>query len=1206
MSQIKLNPVRKMYFLFLFSFFIASSALAQKRIVNSGTNFFVSFGVNDIHYSISGGNVDLILRMNALADAGVTFHFTENSNLDTTIFVSKGEIRDFKLSEARAKACYTGTSLVSSKSVQVTATNPITLVAISSANHSVEATHVWPEENLGTEYIHVGMTPAGNGHSNGYILIATKDNTKITQYTINSGTFDKTLNKGQVYYYYGSNKDERGARIVSDKPIACFQSGTMNIIGKYSNHTFEQVAPVNQWGTKFILPTNETGIGFVRIYPKEIPATVKIKYADKTEESFTIDDERIWYRYKDITIKKTGYMVSDKPISVSTYHVPASPGVNPSQPGVAWLPPIEQHTETVLLSPLDLNSKHVFIKMDHYFSIIVPTASKNKTTISVDGGPVIPFKDWSGFKGWVADSIGGSAYSYGMYYIGESWVTETNPKYLKTTLLIDNPDEMSVLAWGQGAYTNYFYTVGAAARDLTGGFTVNTEDYTKMDGKAYCNTSDFEFKAYPDTLKPIVWMLNGTEIPASDSITAKVNKLQDGYYTVDMLAKGEKYTTHFFVGGSPVIWMPQAKEETEKSNWDNPDNWMPTVVPSTCHNVFIPGNSTHFPFLTQKAKCNNIYFMQGAELGRPDMLAYNRAYVQYNFGLSQTSQIIDNDNSDLVLKSSSTNDRMLYSAAASAPPLKRERWYMLSSPLKGVLTGDLGFGGFPLTFLMKFGPVSKGDKDYRVGNWTTPYTGMTEWAASTPTAGFAFYMYGYGNSSGNNTGCEESGAFDKLNDWMYLPENRSGKNYGIKETNGILELPFFADSTGLYAHRTQTYNPVSNQSTFFYINDGNHYTNDFNKLMEKSETVSREENNENYRFAPEVFVDQWIFPELISHPGKGLGGNDDFMVGNPYMSSLDIIKLLDDNEKTIQRNFKLWDGKRFITYTVENNLTITTEPNADPVRTIAPMQGFFLKTRGDYNSNLYKLVVDFHVENISTTRSAGTPFNLRSAGEEENILRIQAENNVSVSNMLIGYKENASGGFRENEDVQKLFSPFDYVPEIYALADEVPVDITFINHRGEKIVPLGIKTGRTGEIRLTFTGMDHYFKASKIELIDARENRKIDLTGKSSYTYIYSHTEKGIQNGRFSLRFENSMTGLTEISNSDNLKVYNDSKGIYIVSSAADPIQQVIVYDLQGRKVFENTSGASYYPLPEKSGQSPVIVKVMTKNRTKTVKLIKN
>ena len=658
-----------------------------------------------------------------------------------------------------------------------------------------------------------------------------------------------------------------------------------------------------------------------------------------------------------------------------------------------------------------------------------------------------------------------------------------------------------------------------------------------------------------------------------------------------------RFSVRFSAGESVSVWTPNNSRD-----WNNAANWTPAIVPTPVHSVYIPGNLTYYPLLTSSVKCRNIYFMEGGELGRPDLLIYNRAYVQVNFDLKQSSQAKNSDKA-LITQKTVTADRMKYSAAVSAPPLSREHWHMLSAPLRGIVTGDFAFGGFPLTFLMKFGPVNKDIERYDVGKWTTPYTKMTE--SLNCTDGFAIYMYGYG-MAGSNEGCEETGTYsDQLNESL-LPAARKNLKYGLHETNGILEFPFFEDATGINAHRTQVYDPTSKQSTFYYIYDGRNGA-VLNSLSGETESRRREDYDGNYRFIPEERNGSaWAFQNPVTHSDYGLGSQDEFMVGNPYMSSIDMLEFFKDNDNTkIQGQYRVWeDGVGFISYQVDlKNLTITSGKIGVNDGYIAPMQSFFLKTADGFASNGGS-IVKFDVTKISTVRPSGAS-NFRDGTAKQNSLYVKAENDSAASYLFIGYKENASAGFRGGEDVQKLFSPVEYVPEIYALSDDVPADILFINNKErETTIPLGIKTDQTGEIRLTFTGMDNYSKASKIELFDALENRTINLTGQSSYTYTFNHTQTGISNGRFSLRFENSTTALPEINDPDRLNVYGDSKGIYVVSPASDPVRQVAIYDFQGRKIYESTTDARYYPLSGNLAHSPLIVKVITKNGTKTVRIM--
>jgi len=958
------------------------------------------------------------------------------------------------------------------------------------------------------------------------------------------------------------------------------------------NYNFEQLAPVSQWGTEFILPTNKYQAGVFRVYTKDASTVLKYTFTGGTTNTVTITNPGVYDIRIDgytNTAAKACYLTSSSPVGVCAFQIPNIAQANPPQigaPASAWLPPVQQLTRNVLMSPLGLAGQYAYLAMNHYLTVIVHSSSKNSTTIALNGNAPQPAGSLPDFT-WVADNIGGSDYSFGTFKIDSTFI-QNGYKAKNKTVLVDNPDGLIALAFSsEGAYSTYFYAVGLNFRDLSAGFTVNGVDYKDIEGKGICNTSTFTFEAYPDTLTNIVWNINGA-LAGSTGLSITKN-LPDGYNTIQMIVNNKTYTSHFFVGGLPVVWTPNI-EAGDVNNWDNLANWTPAVVPTACNNVFLPGNLDYYPNLSSNAACNNIYFMQGAELGRPDFLTYEKAYIQYNFGLKENPQVTDKNDMSLVLDETSTHDRMLYSASVSTPPIKRERWYMLSDPLKDVVTGDMGFGGFPLTFLKKFGPVNKNNEDYPVGNWTTPYNTMVEPVASDITDGFAFYMYEYGNETGDNAGCGESGYFGQTNEMDYLPTNRYRMNFGLAETDGILELPFFADSTNLYAHRTQVYD--NQKSTFYYIlNDPS------NALTGRTEIYPRKPHNDSYRFAPEIYDsenDRWVFQNPIQHTVTGLGDNDEFLVGNPYVSAIDMVNFLNENSTSIYPSFRIWNGKDFIDCTLKAK-AITTTDGSD-MNYIVPLQGFFLTYKG-------KGDVNFNVKTISTVISVKSSINLRSdqTTAEENILRIKAENNNSASYAIIGYKEGTSNGYVPGEDVRKLFSPDYNVPSVYSLKGETPVDINFINNVGDIVIPLGIKTDQTGEIKLTFTGMDNYFKASKIELIDALASKTVDLTGKPTYTCSFDNTEKGISNGRFSLRISNSITALTDVDATETPNVYGNSKGIYVVSS--DPVQKMEIYDLTGRKLYESNLNASYYPLQNNLGNSPLIVKVMTDNSVKTVKV---
>ena len=481
----------------------------------SGKEFLVAFGKNDTRTDVStAGSTDtiqLILRITAIEQADVSIQFNANSSLNETVSLTAGEIRDYKLSYQQAVASYSGVSVFNNfKSISVSSTGDITIIAVNTAPASVEATLVMPVENLGTEYIYSSLAPAGTNQTHGFVLVATEDNTTITVSNTSLTPNPPVLKKGEIYSYSNNSNNMLGLTIKSSKPIAYFLNATKIRLngptgGYYrDNYSFEQIPPVNQWGTKFIIPTvflesHAREAVFARIYSKESGNTIQIKYTNGTTTNYTYStsgNHDIRIDNVNNSNAKAAYIESNSPVGIYLYHAPYDYNPNfsigdPSQPGVAWLPPVEQTIASALISPLDLDAKHAYLQMYHDFIIITPTATKNNTMISVDGGQPQSLLSTGKFQ-WIADTIGGSNYSLGRYHFG--WHDPRYNTYLNTTAFVENPDGIIVLAYGHGSYTNYFYTVGAAARSLDMAAYINGTYFDEANGQVFC-LPDFELTA---------------------------------------------------------------------------------------------------------------------------------------------------------------------------------------------------------------------------------------------------------------------------------------------------------------------------------------------------------------------------------------------------------------------------------------------------------------------------------------------------------------------------------------------------------------------------------------------------------------------------------------------------------------------------------------------------------------------------------------
>jgi hypothetical protein len=585
------NLIKKTVFLVLFVFTVAMNSFAQSAY--TGKDFILAFGKNDVHtylrYQIAGTNtwdtVQLILRITAIEDAKVSIKFTENSGLNANITVTAGEIRDYKLSYNQAEASYTSLAYNQHpgyefmKSIVVSSTGYINLIAVSTATRSTEATLVMPIENLGTEYMIMGLDPSSNSHTSGFILVATENNT-LVEFPNDPGMPSRTLKAGQVYPYVSGLYDSAmGMIIKTSKPVACFLNGTkVKLTGPKpqnyyrENYNLEQLPPVSQWGTHFIVPTVRTDFQnreaiFARIHTKEQTNKIQIKYTDGTSTTYNFP---YYPKHYDLKINsgnnpniKAAYVIADHPVSVCLFHSPNSfdpDGVygDASQPGVAWLPPVGQTISRALVSPLDLNAKHVYLRMSHDFIIITRTATKNNTTVSFNGGAPQNLTTTPQFS-WIADNIGDSGYSLGRYKFGEH-----NPQqnlYLKTIADVENPDGILLLAYGQGSYTNYFYSVGAGARKLDIAFYINDIHYEDINGRVFCGIDKFNFELVtamtPASGTFLKWYVDGKEQTTSPNASNqyKWNKtLPPGDYTIEMRfwdnnSKDHVLTTGFTVKG---------------------------------------------------------------------------------------------------------------------------------------------------------------------------------------------------------------------------------------------------------------------------------------------------------------------------------------------------------------------------------------------------------------------------------------------------------------------------------------------------------------------------------------------------------------------------------------------------------------------------------------------------------------------------------
>ncbi|MDL2224320.1 glycoside hydrolase family 5 protein, partial [Bacteroidales bacterium OttesenSCG-928-M06] len=453
------------------------------------------------------------------------------------------------------------------------------------------------------------------------------------------------------------------------------------------------------------------------------------------------------------------------------------------------------------------------------------------------------------------------------------------------------------------------------------------------------------------------------------------------------------------------------------NDWNKAGNWDKNVVPGAATDVYIPGKGiTNYPYLTSTETgnvCRNIYILQGGEVGRQDLLTYEKAHVQFNWGLGGYTQQVS-DTPELLpypatledqLTGEDLSEHLKFSAGNSSivggnrynddtmPSNGRERWVLLTPPLKGMYSGDMSFGGYPSIYMQHVRVENKEAK------WSQSFA--TNSVALKPALGYALFV--------------RQG--DYLGALGYREDDGEGK--GLRYVNGIVEFPYYENPEMSSAHRIHQYNETSKESAFYYV-----YSSDYSISNKKDEVIRDPEAD--YRFIVEdENKETQQYQTLAIEP---LEANSEILIGNPYMSTIDFEKLVELNSTILGTYYRIWTGSGYKSYSFASG-TSTGDLN----KYIAPMQSFLVELNQEVGESGLKL--DYDISQLSVIPQ--TYPGLKSSNEEKSVnpvLTIQAFNEQYSSSALLTMGNQFEMGYKSTEDVYKLFTNIANVPEVYTLS----------------------------------------------------------------------------------------------------------------------------------------------------------------------------
>ena len=284
---------------------------------------------------------------------------------------------------------------------------------------------------------------------------------------------------------------------------------------------------------------------------------------------------------------------------------------------------------------------------------------------------------------------------------------------------------------------------------------------------------------------------------------------------------------------------------------------------------------------------------------------------------------------------------------------------------------------------------------------------------------------------------------------------------------------------------------------------------------------------------------------------KEVGGETYYLVGNPYMTDLNLALFLEENRNLQPKYWVVTEG------TQQSVVGEVSNIDADGIATIPPLQSFFVTPNEEHQTS-------GDIE-INFTPSMQTMEGYESQGGENgtntDMLFLTVEtSNGRQSHASIAYDPAASEGYKASEDAELfLDSNLGDLPMVYTAAGTMAASINRTS--GLYNIPVGVYApGAKGEtVSLTFSGVDGFSYAT---LYDAETRTESPIREGSSFT-VPANTA-----GRYFLRA--GVPTANEAVQESAIRIYTVGGGTLVVAST-DLLRTVRVYDFAGRLVANET-----------------------------------
>ena len=505
------------------------------------------------------------------------------------------------------------------------------------------------------------------------------------------------------------------------------------------------------------------------------------------------------------------------------------------------------------------------------------------------------------------------------------------------------------------------------------------------------------------------------------------------------------------------------------------------------------------PFYTNT--CDEINFAPSSQMLNTHLLNYNKTWVEY--------------------------------------ALESKRWYALSSPLQGVVSGDM--------YLPRNTAKQKTAYFYDINYDNTNYSRLKP----------AVYQQAWDKAEATIYRLERDQLIKKTP--PQLESNTATANVArafnwSKEYNDV-KVPFGINGFSVRVDVTDIvgYNKeVGKRDVLLRLpkadNTYNYYMGDDETNGSKTADLTTLRNNAGKLFTDNIGTDGSMTVKLTNNSND----NEYYLVGNPFMSALDLDKFFDNNP-SLDRTYWILTSSSYTTG-VENETQNWLSTDGTTTGDIAPLQAFFVR-KTDNNGG--ELTVKFTKD--MAVAATGDVLMTRSTASHTPTLRITAMRNGMTSSALVACRDNANSGFKHGEDAEALFdSHLADAPTVFTMSGDKAAAINV--RKSLNGVPLGIESNDDSAVSLTFNGVENF--SEELYLYDLLEDKSTPIISSGSTASISGKTV-----GRYYLVTSDLSGG--SIASTPVISI--DGKSVSIVSPAED-MTSITVNDVAGRRVYSDVN----------------------------------